>query len=285
MVHGGGWEGGDMLEFAPFATQAATDQHWAAFAVNYRLDENDKAAWADELHDVQAAIRFIVGQASTYGIDPANVLLMGDSAGANLAALVSEVGTADPITGSAVGADPTTAVPILAVALWSPPVDLADLVGHAGKAPSECGSDKACDFIWTAPDIVDYVGCQPAACPQTYADASPITWVSAKTLPSYIANSADELIPIGQVQTYVAALQKDGVDVQFQELPGTLHAVEYGGEVWQPTVSFLSSHLTAAAADEPDAASSDPDRRGILAAAVVVLLALLAGGAIALRKR
>ena len=129
------------------------------------------------------------------------------------------------------------------------------------------------------------MGCQPSACPQSYADASPITWVSAKTLPSYIANSADELIPIGQVQSYVAALQKDGVEVQFQELPGTLHAVEYGGEVWQPTVSFLSSHLTAAAADEPDAASSDPDRRGILVAAVVVLLALLAGGAIALRKR
>ena len=88
-----------MLEFAPFAAQAATEQHWAAFAVNYRLDENDKAAWPDELHDVQAAIRFIVSQASTYGIDTANVLLMGDSAGANLAALVSEVGTANPITG------------------------------------------------------------------------------------------------------------------------------------------------------------------------------------------
>lgn len=284
MVHGGGWEGGDMLEFAPFAAQAATDQHWAAFAVNYRLDQNDKAAWADELHDVQAAIRFIVSQATTYGIDTDNVLLMGDSAGANLAALVSEVGTANPITGTGVGADQATAVPIRAVALWSPPVDLADLVGQAGKAPTECGSDEACDFIWTAPVIVDYIGCEPAACPQRYADASPITWVSAATLPSYVANSADELIPIGQVQTYVAALQKDGVDVQFQELPGTLHAVEYGGEVWQPTVDFLSAHLTASAADEPAVAADDADRRGILVAAGVVLLVLIAGGVVALRR-
>ena len=82
MVHGGGWEGGDMLEFAPFAAMAATDQHWAAFAVNYRLDVNDRSAWPDELHDVQAAIRYIVANASTYGIDTDNVLLMGDSAGA-----------------------------------------------------------------------------------------------------------------------------------------------------------------------------------------------------------
>jgi acetyl esterase/lipase len=244
---------------------------------------NDKAAWADELHDVQAAIRFIVSQAATYGIDTANVLLMGDSAGANLAALVSEVGTATPITGSAVGADQSTDVPILAVALWSPPVDLADLVGQGGKAPTECGADEACDFIWSAPDIIDYMGCQPSACPQSYADASPITWVSAKTLPSYIANSADELIPIGQVQTYVAALQKDGVEVQFQELPGTLHAVEYGGEVWQPTVDFLSAHLTASAANEP-ATEHDPDRRGVLLAAGVVLLVLIAGGLVAVRR-
>ncbi|MGZ4758971.1 MAG: alpha/beta hydrolase, partial [Acidimicrobiales bacterium] len=108
MVHGGGWEGGDMLEFAPFAAKAATDEHWAAFAVNYRLDVNDKSAWPDELHDVQAAIRYIVGQASTYGIDTANVVLMGDSAGANLAALISEVGTANPISGSPVGSDQST---------------------------------------------------------------------------------------------------------------------------------------------------------------------------------
>ena len=258
MVHGGGWEGGDMLEWAPFAAEAATEEHWAAFAVNYRLDVDDKSAWPDELHDVQAAVRYIVGHASTYGIDPANVLLLGDSAGANLAALISEVGTANPISGSAVGSDQSTDVPILAVALWSPPVDLADLVGHAGKAPKECGGDKACDFIWTAPDIVDYVGCQPAACPQSYADASPITWVSAKTLPSYIANSADELIPIAQVQSYVAALQKDGVEVQFQELPGTFHAVEYGSEVWQPTVAFLSAHLTASAAARAGRAGRRP---------------------------
>ena len=288
MVHGGGWEGGDMLEFAPFAARAATEEHWAAFAVNYRLDEEDRSAWPDELHDVQAAVRYIVAHASTYGIDTANVLLMGDSAGANLAALISEVGTADPISGTPVGADQSTDVPILAVALWSPPVDLADLVGHAGKAPTECGTDKSCDFIWTAPDIVDYLGCQPAACPQTYADASPITWASAKTLPSYIANSSDELIPIGQVQAYVAALQKDGVEVSFQQLPGTLHAVQYGGEVWQPTVTFLSAHLTGSAtatAAKEDGGESSSGRIGLLIAAVVVLVAVLGAGAVALVRR
>jgi hypothetical protein len=189
---------GDRAEFAPYAMRAATEQHWAAFAVNYRLDENDKAAWPDELHDVQAAIRFIVSQASTYGIDTANVLLMGDSAGANLAALISEVGTANPITGTAVGTDPTTDVPILAVALWSPPVDLADLVGHAGQAPTECGSDKACDFIWPLPTSSTWHRA-PRTTPR------PTSWVSDTA--ELVVNSSNELVPLGQVVQYVMKLQ------------------------------------------------------------------------------
>ena len=136
MVHGGGWQGGDQTELAPYAMDAATNNGWAAFTVNYRLDGNDSSAWADELHDVQAAIRYIVGsQAQTYGIDPDQVVLLGDSAGANLVALVSEYGTADAVLGDPVGYDPSLAVPLKAVALWSPPTDLAALVATAPNEP------------------------------------------------------------------------------------------------------------------------------------------------------
>ena len=136
MVHGGGWQGGDQTELAPYAMDAATNNGWAAFTVDYRLDGNDSSAWADELHDVQAAIRYIVGsQAQTYGIDPDQVVLLGDSAGANLVALVSEYGTADAVLGDPVGYDPSLAVPLKAVALWSPPTDLAALVATAPNEP------------------------------------------------------------------------------------------------------------------------------------------------------
>jgi hypothetical protein len=68
--------------------------------------------------------------------------------------------------------------------------------------------------------------------------------VTANTAPSFVANSSDELVPVAQVQQYVAALQRDHVDVQFVELPGTLHAIQYGNQVWGQTMSFLQQQLT-----------------------------------------
>lgn len=283
MVHGGGWQGGDKDTYAPFAVRAATEQHWATFAVNYRLDVDDKAAWADELHDIQAAIRYLVTNASTYGIDPERVILLGGSAGANLVALVSSIGTVNPVTGTAVGAAPSLAVPIRAVALWSPPVDLADLVGREGRAPTECGDDKACDFIWTTPDIVDYLGCQPSACPQIYQQASPVTWASSTTAPSFVANSTDELIPVGQVEAYVAALRHDRVSVEFDQLAGTRHSSAYGDDVWSATAAFLDAHVGGPAGSVGSEATST--RTWLALAGAAGLIVVLVGLSLAMQRR
>jgi acetyl esterase/lipase len=250
LVHGGGWNSGDKAEFAPFAMQAATEQQWAVFDVDYRLSATDTAAWPDELHDVQAAIRFVATNAPGFGIDPRKVIAVGESAGANLLALISSEGTANPITGDPVGNDPTLAVRIRGVGLWSPPVDLAALYA-AGQAPAGCGPDQACDFTWSQGAIAQYFGCDPAGCPQAYAEASPSTWVSANTAPSFVVNSTEELVPIAQVQQYVSALQSANVPNQLVTLPGTAHGIQYGNQVWAHTLAFLSQHL----ADPPPATS------------------------------
>ena len=150
MVHGGGWRGSDGSDLVPFAEKAALEQHWAVFCVNYRLDGTDPVAWADELHDVQAAIRAIVANADTWNIDPSGVLLLGDSAGGNLVALIASVGTAPPIKGVAAGGAVHLAVPIRAAAEWSPPTDLRQFVPNADSAPAACGGDLACDFAWSS---------------------------------------------------------------------------------------------------------------------------------------
>ena len=246
LVHGGGWNSGSGAEFAPYAMQAANEQGWAVFDVNYLLAPTDPSSWPDELHDIQAAIRFVAANEQRFGIDPQKVVAIGESAGANLLAIVSSEGTANPLMGEPVGGGPTLAVPLRAVGLWSPPVDMASLYSNAGRPPSSCGPDKACDFIWTQGAIEEYFRCDPTTCPRSYADASPITWVSEKTSPSFIVNSSDELVPVAQVQQYVSALQADKVDVEFVELPGTLHAIQYGHQIWGRTMSFLGQQLDRA---------------------------------------
>ncbi len=184
LVHGGGWNSGDKAEFAPYAMQAATEQQWAVFDVDYLLSATDVSSWPDELHDIQAAIRFIATNAQNFGIDPQKIVALGESAGANLLALISSEGTANPVRGDPVGDNPTLAVPLRAVGLWSPPVDLADLYANGGQPPASCGPDQACDFVWTQGAIAQYMHCDPTSCPEAYTDASPTTWVSSNTAPS-----------------------------------------------------------------------------------------------------
>ena len=231
MVHGGGWNSGDKAEFAPYALQAANEQKWAVFDVDYRLGPTDPSSWPDELHDIQAAIRFIASNAQRFGIDPQKVVALGESAGANLLALISSEGTANPVMGDPVGDNTTLAVPIRAVGLWSPPVDLADLYANAGQAPASCGPDQACSFIWSQGAIGQYLHCDPTSCPQAYATASPTTWVTSNTAPSFVANSSNELVPLGQVVQYVQKLQAAKVVVQFVELAGNAarHRVRRAG--------------------------------------------------------
>ena len=297
MVHGGGWNSGDKAEFAPYALQAANEQKWAVFDVDYRLGPTDPSSWPDELHDIQAAIRFIASNAQRFGIDPQKVVALGESAGANLLALISSEGTANPVMGDPVGDNTTLAVPIRAVGLWSPPVDLPDLYANAGQAPASCGPDQACSFIWSQGAIGQYLHCDPTSCPQSYAAASPTTWVTSNTAPSFIANSSNELVPLGQIVQYVQRLQAAKVVVQFVELQGTLHAIEYAGQVWAQTISFLNTNLvapppttttspppetstTTAAAPPSEAAALAADTESTAGRVVLALVAALAVAAV-----
>jgi acetyl esterase/lipase len=272
LVHGGGWQGGDQSELAPYAQEVAEKRGWAAFTVNYRVAETAANRWPDALHDVQAAIRAIAADAASYGVDPAKVVLLGDSAGANLVALVSSVGTADPVTGEAVGVDPSRDVPILAVALWSPPTDLSSLVARPGQDPPACGDNDACDYLWSGSTITDYVGCMPETCPDTYRAASPISHVSSTTAPTFVANSTEEVVPLDQVQAYVDALDGAGVPTELKAVDGKLHASQLGAQVWPASASFLADHIPG------ESTSSGP---GWLLIALVVLVVVV-GGVLAL---
>jgi acetyl esterase len=279
MVHSGGWSSGASAEFAPWAMQAAGELGWTAFSIDYRLDNTDPTAFPDELHDVQAAIRWVAANAERYGADPDKVVLLGGSAGGNLVTLVSSIGTAKPLTGSAVGVEPSSEVKINAVAAWSPPVDLAPLVSAGpGRPPPGCGGDQACDFVWESSDVVDYLGCEPGACPDTYKDASPISWVSSSTAPSFIANSSDELVPLDQIQQYLASLRGAGVTNHFDEVTGSMHSTQYGDQVWDATVSFLAGYVDPARSAADGATDGSDSRSWLLVGGAILLLVLAMAG-------
>lgn len=84
-IHGGGWRRGDKAE-VHHKPQAFTDKGFVLVSINYRFVPN---VTVNEIAgDVAKAIRWTHDHAKDYGGDPNTIIVMGHSAGAQLAALV-----------------------------------------------------------------------------------------------------------------------------------------------------------------------------------------------------
>ncbi|MGW0037404.1 alpha/beta hydrolase [Gordonia sp. NPDC003376] len=94
--HGGGFALGSRASHDSYARRLALDTGVDVLSVEYRLaPEHPFPAGVD---DALAAWRFAVGAAPRWGLDPRRIVVAGDSAGGNLAAVVSQQVRGEDIT-------------------------------------------------------------------------------------------------------------------------------------------------------------------------------------------
>jgi len=84
-IHGGGWQTGDKKDMRQ-KPQAFADKGFVFVSINYRLLPD--VTIKQMAGDVAKAIRWVHDHARDYGGDPDTMIVMGHSAGAQLAALV-----------------------------------------------------------------------------------------------------------------------------------------------------------------------------------------------------
>jgi acetyl esterase/lipase len=84
-IHGGGWQTGDKSEVES-KPQAFMDKGFVFVSTNYRLLPS--VDMGTIIRDIAKSIRWVNGHIAEYGGDPNRLLVMGHSAGAQLAALI-----------------------------------------------------------------------------------------------------------------------------------------------------------------------------------------------------
>jgi acetyl esterase/lipase len=197
-IHGGGWRRLDKAGYGDRIASAFVSRGYVVVAPNYMLSAPGRPSWPVNLEDVQAVVGWVRTHSDALGINPNQVAAIGESAGANLAALL---GT-DP--GPVDSGDVSTQVE--AVIAFSTPTDLSEL-----DAASPLAGRAAAQFLGGSPQQV----------PASYAAASPIDHVAPGDPPMLLVHGLeDPLIPVSQSEAMAAALTAAGVRNELILVPG-----------------------------------------------------------------
>ncbi len=188
-IHGGGWRRFNKDGYGSRVADAFVPAGYVVVAPNYVLSAPGSPTWPENFEDVKAAVQWVRDNAGTLGINSNEIVAMGESAGANLAALLGTYSTQTS------GASESSAVD--AVVASSTPTDLTTLYSEshlAGLAAAQ------------------FLGGSPAQVPANYVAASPIDQISPGDPPMLLIHGRqDPLIPVSQSLEMQAALTAAGV--------------------------------------------------------------------------
>ena len=189
--YGGRWETGDKREYR-FVGAALASLGYVAVLPNYR--HYPRVKLPGFMDDAAHAGLWAVAHAAELGADPNRIYLMGHSAGAHMAALV----TLDPRY-------------FVAAAAGRPEPPIAGVIGLSGPY----------DFLpLTESDLEDMFG--PPAC---YPESQPINFVHAGAPPMLLVQGlADRLVWPKNSINLAAALRAKDVEVTLRLYPKLSHA-------------------------------------------------------------
>jgi acetyl esterase len=203
--HGGGFVLGSLDEFEPFCTCLASGARCLVVSVGYRLAP--EWPFPAALDDAWTATQWVAAHAHSYGGDPARLAVAGDSAGGNLAAVVSML------------ARDQGSPKLLHQTLICPWVDMS------------AGSDRTGSFrhfgkgLWLSTAGLEwfrqlYLGDLDRAAD---SKVSPLLSEDFQGLPSALVLTAEFDILADQGRAYGESLETAGVPVVQRCYPGMLH--------------------------------------------------------------
>lgn len=207
-IHGGGFIGGDARENLPALKTLAARLNCTIVTVQYRLAPGTH--FPGPLEDAYAGLKWLHGNAASLGVDPARIVVMGESAGGGLAAMLT------------IAARDRGEVPIAYQALVYPMLD--DRTGSSRPVPPHIGS-----LIWTAKSNQmgwkALLGREAGAANQP-AGSVPARVVNLKGLPpTFIGVGSIDLFVEEDID-FARRLINSGVPTELLVVPGAFHGFQ-----------------------------------------------------------
>jgi acetyl esterase/lipase len=196
---------------------ALTDLGFVTWNVEYRRIGDPGGGWPGSFDDIARAARFVFEHAADLGIDPDRVVVLGHSAGGQLASWLASI--ANVPAGSSIRSTPLTIRGVVSLA------GVLDL--HEAWA-RDLSNGAVVDFLGGAPDEV----------PDRYAAASPFALLPSPAPHLVVHGTRDANVPAAISEAYATRAAAKGASVTSLILPGVDHfdIIDPESTVW-PTIA------------------------------------------------
>ena len=198
-IYGGSWQSGSPASDEWFARHFA-QRGYLVVAIDYR--HAPEWIWPEQIVDTRTALWWIAESSPKFGGDPSRIVVVGRSAGAQLAMRLAYQEGPSAIRG---------------VVNFYGPVDLAE----GWKTPPRPDPANVRGILEA------FIGGTPSRKPEHYRHASPITWVSTESAPTLsLYGSRDHIVEARFGRQLDEALNKAGVRSVLLELPWSDHGFD-----------------------------------------------------------
>ena len=184
-IHGGFWRAKYGLAHAGHLCAALTAKGIATWNLEYRRVGNPGGAWPGTFEDVANGFRFLPQIAKRYNLDPSNSLVMGHSAGGQLAICLA--------------AHEPSATRVLS---------LAGVVNL----------QQAFDLRLSNDAVVEFLGGKPTEVPDHYREADPTRLPIPQARQILVHGVHDDVVPPAFSRNYVEEKKKKGENVTLLEI-------------------------------------------------------------------